>query len=60
MPPSQEPLPAELWPPLRTAVSNPVSRAKFTASITSAVPPHLAMTAGFLSNMPFQINRAAS
>jgi hypothetical protein len=60
MPPSHEPLPAELWPPLRTAVSSPLSRAKFTASMTSAVPLHCAMSAGFLSNMPFQISRASS
>ncbi len=60
IPPSQEPLPPELWPPHRTAVSMPFSRAKFTASMTSAVPLQRAMTAGFLSNMPFQISRAAS
>ena len=60
MPPSHEPLPAELWPPPRTAVSIPFSRAKFTASMTSAVPLHRAMSAGFLSNMPFQISRAPS
>jgi len=60
MPPSHDPLPEELWPPQRTAVSSPFSRAKLTASMTSAVPRHRAMSAGFLSNMPFQICRAPS
>ena len=60
MPPSHEPEPPELWPPERTAVSRPCSRAKLTASMTSAVPLQRAISAGRLSNMPFQMSRAAS
>ena len=60
MPPSHEPEPPELWPPERIAVSSPLSRAKSTAAMTSAVPLQLAISAGRLSNMPFQLSRAAS
>ena len=56
----QEPAPAELWPPQRTAVSKPCSRAKSTAAITSAVPLQRAINAGRLSNMAFQISLASS
>ena len=59
-PPSQVAFPATLCPPLRTATSRSCSRAKLTASITSATPVHWAMSAGCLSTEPFQMIRAAS
>jgi len=37
-PPSHTAWPATLWPPPRTAISSPCSRAKRTAACTSAVP----------------------
>jgi hypothetical protein len=49
-----------LCPPARTAVSNLLSRAKSTARRTSAAPVQQAMSAGFLSNSPFQTRRRAS
>ena len=52
--------PARLCPPLRTASSSPLSRAKRIAATTSAVVLQRAMTAGCLSNAPFQTARASS
>lgn len=60
IPPSQVDLPEELWPPARTAVSNWCARANSTERLTSAAPEQRAMSAGCLSNAPFQTLRAAS
>jgi hypothetical protein len=59
-PPSQVDFPEMLCPPERTAVRSLFSRAKSTARRTSAVPVQQAMSAGFLSNMPFHTRRRAS
>ena len=52
-PPSFMALPATLWPPPRIDSSRPRSRAKFTASTTSAVPEQRTMSAGRRSIRPF-------
>ena len=59
-PPSVTARPATPWPPPRTAISAPASRPRFTASITSAVDWHCAMSAGRLSIMPLCSRRASS
>ena len=46
MPPSIDERPATEWPPPRTAAIRSLSRAKLTASTTSAVPEQLATSAG--------------
>ena len=58
IPPSQSALPPTLWPPPRTATRSSFSRAKFTASTTSATPEQRAMIPGCLSMLAFQIRRA--
>ena len=52
--------PERLWPPPRTATSNPYACAKLTARTTSAAPRHRAIIAGWRSNMPLKILRASS
>ena len=52
--------PGKEWPPLRTATGRPLSRPNFTAAITSATPAQRTITAGCLSNEPFQIERCRS
>jgi hypothetical protein len=44
--------PALLWPPLRTASSSPVSRARATTWATSVASVGRMMTAGRWSNPP--------
>ena len=48
---SATPSPAALWPPPRTAISAPCSRANRTQAITSAASRHRAIAAGCLSIM---------
>ena len=48
---SHTPRPPALWPPLRTAISAPCSRANRTQLITSAASRQRAMAAGRLSIM---------
>ena len=52
--------PARLCPPPRTANGGPLSRAKRTTSTMSSVVRHRAITAGRLSNAPFQSARTSS
>ena len=52
MPPSETPWPAVLWPPLRTASSNPSSRANETTVETSDASATRAIAAGRLSMPP--------
>ena len=48
---SATPRPAALWPPPRTAIATPCSRANRTHTMTSAVSWQRAMAAGHLSIM---------
>ena len=57
-PPSLTALPATLWPPPLIDSSRSCSRAKLTASTTSAAPVHCTISAGRRSISPFQIARA--
>ena len=52
--------PGNECPPLRTATGRPLARPNFTAAITSATPAQRTITAGRLSNEPFQILRCTS
>ena len=52
--------PATLWPPPRTAISRPWSRANRTAAATSAAPLQRAMSRGWRSMAPFHMARASS
>src|SRR6516165_9067978 len=58
--PSQTPKPAALWPPPRTAISVPCSRADRTQVMTSAVSRQRTMAAGRLSIMALYTARAWS
>ena len=59
-PPSHKAWPATAWPPPRTEISNPRSRANRSTARTSAVPVQLAMRAGRRRIAPFQIERTSS
>ena len=59
-PSSQSARPATPWPPPRTAISSPASRAKRTAATTSAVEAHCAITAGLRSIIALKSTRASS
>jgi hypothetical protein len=52
--------PAVLWPPLRTASSSPVSRARSTTWATPVAPVGRTMTAGRWSWPPKKTVRARS
>ena len=60
MPPSVDESPATECPPPRIAAISPLSRAKFTASTTSAVPVQLATRAGSPSCMALNSGRTAA
>ena len=60
MPPSEVLCPAPLWPPLRTASSSPVSRARAMTRATSSVFATRTTTAGRLSMPPVKTWRAWS
>ncbi len=60
IPSSLTALPATLCPPPRIESTIPDSRAKLTASITSAVPIARTINAGLRSISPFQTARASS
>ena len=51
--------PATEWPSPRTATSSPWSRAKFTASTTSAVPAHRTVMAGRSACIGFHTGRGS-
>jgi hypothetical protein len=53
-------LPATLWPPPLIDSGSACSRAKLTASTTSAAPVHWTISAGLRSIRPFQIALASS
>jgi hypothetical protein len=59
-PSSTTAVPATLCPPPRTASGSPCSAAKRTAVATSSASPQRAITAGYLSIMPFHTRRADS
>jgi hypothetical protein len=59
-PSSQTAKPATLWPLPRTETIRFSWRAKFSASITSSEPAHMAMSAGRRSIVTLNIVRAAS
>jgi hypothetical protein len=59
MPSSIEDRPATEWPPPRTATSRPLSRAKFTASTTSAVPEQRTIKPGRSACIAFQLGRGS-
>ena len=59
-PPSHKAWPATAWPPPRTEISNPRSRANRSMARTSAAPVQLAMRAGHRRIAPFQIERTSS
>jgi hypothetical protein len=52
--------PGKECPPLRTATGRPLARPNFTAAMTSDTPRQRMITAGCLSNEPFQILRSMS
>ena len=60
MPPSETPWPAGLWPPLRTASSDPVSRAWAMTRAMSSGPATRAMRAGRRSMCAAKTVRASS
>jgi hypothetical protein len=60
MPSSQVLSPEKLWPPPRTAVTSPRSRAVFTAATTSAVLAQRAIRAGRRSIIALKTRRASS
>ena len=59
-PPSVVPWPAPLWPPLRTASSTPVSRARLTTRATSRSSTTRTMAPGCRSKPPGNTARARS
>ena len=60
IPPSETPWPAGLWPPLRTASSDPVSRASETTRATSAASAARTIMPGRRSIAPAKTVRASS
>jgi len=60
IPPSEVPNPARLWPPLRTASSAPVSRARLTVRETSDASATRTIAAGRRSNPVKKTRRASS
>ena len=60
MPPSETPWPAGLWPPPRTAISDPVSRAVAMSRATSSGVWTRAMSAGWRSTCVANTVRASS
>ena len=58
MPPSHEPLPAELWPPQRTADAEPVLAREIDRVDGVGGAVAAGDERGFLSNMAFQMSRA--
>ena len=59
-PPCGTARPATLWPPQRTPISRPRSRAVWIAAMTSFTEAHLTISAGLWSIIPFQTDRAES